>query len=76
VVVAMGATAARALLGRAASITSLRGKPIALEDGSMLHVTVHPSYLLRIRDAADKRREARAFTRDLVAAHAELERRQ
>ena len=68
VVVALGATAARGLLGRAVTITSQRGQPVQLEDGAWLYVTVHPSYLLRIRD-----REAAAFERgrfeaDLAAA--------
>ena len=65
IVVALGATAVRGLLVRAATITSLRGRPVALEDGSTLHVTVHPSYLLRLRDDADRAREADAFLADL-----------
>jgi DNA polymerase len=66
VVVAMGTTAIHSLLGRAASITSLRGKPIELDDGSLLYVTIHPSYLLRIReDEASFRTQERAFEADL-----------
>jgi DNA polymerase len=65
VVVALGATAVQSLLGRTATITSLRGKPIELDDGSLLYVTIHPSYLLRIRDDADFRAETRAFDADL-----------
>ena len=67
VVVAMGTTAIQSLLGRAASITSLRGKPIELDDGSILYVTIHPSYLLRIRgdDEASFRAQERAFEADL-----------
>jgi DNA polymerase len=66
VVVAMGTTAIQSLLGRAASITSLRGKPIELDDGSLLYVTIHPSYLLRIRDdEASFRVQERAFEADL-----------
>ncbi len=66
VVVAMGTTAIHSLLGRAASITSLRGKPIELDDGSILYVTIHPSYLLRIReDEANYRAQERAFEADL-----------
>ena len=65
VVVALGATAVQSLLGRAATITSLRGKPIELDDGSLLYVTIHPSYLLRIREETDFRAEQRAFEADL-----------
>ena len=75
VVVALGATAARGLLGRTVSVTSLRGDPIALEDGSRLVVTIHPSYLLRIREEADKRDEHARFVGDLRAAAALLAKR-
>src|SRR5690606_14321119 len=47
IIVALGASAAQSLLGKAVSISKLRGQPIALEDGSQLVVTNHPSYLLR-----------------------------
>ena len=50
IIVALGATAAQSLLGKAATISKLRGAPIELEDGTVLFVTNHPSYLLRIPD--------------------------
>ena len=64
-VVALGASAAAAILGRNATIRSLRGKPIPLEDGTLLLVTVHPSYLLRLPVAADRMRETQLFESDL-----------
>jgi uracil-DNA glycosylase len=64
-VVAMGGTAARAVLGRAVTITRERGKPIELPDGQMAFVTVHPSFLLRVPDEDTKAREYRAFVIDL-----------
>jgi uracil-DNA glycosylase family protein len=65
VTVALGATAARALIGKAVTIGKVRGEPIALADGSECWVTVHPSALLRMPDRG-ARREARAlFVRDL-----------
>jgi uracil-DNA glycosylase len=72
VVVALGATAARSLLGRVATISKLRGDPIELADGSRLVVTIHPSYLLRIREPSDKRREYGMFVNDLKLAAALL----
>jgi uracil-DNA glycosylase len=63
--VAMGGTAARAVLGRAVTITRERGKPIELPDGQMAFVTVHPSFLLRVPDEDAKAREYRAFVIDL-----------
>jgi DNA polymerase len=64
-VVAMGGTAARALLGRAVTITRERGRPIELPDGQTAFVTVHPSFLLRVPDEDAKAREYSAFVADL-----------
>jgi DNA polymerase len=68
VVIALGATAARSLLGRVVTITKVRGEPIDLHDGVRLMVTIHPSALLRIEDEADKRAKYREFVGDLKAA--------
>jgi DNA polymerase len=68
VVIALGATAARALIGRPVAITKVRGEPIELADRSRLVVTIHPSYLLRIREEADKRAEYARFIKDLKVA--------
>ena len=53
--VALGATAARQMLGKAVTISGTRGVPHQLEDGSEGWVTVHPSFVLRMpdRDAAE-----------------------
>ena len=65
VTVALGATAARSLIGKTVTIGKVRGEPLALEDGSECWVTVHPSSLLRMPDP-EARREGRAlFLRDL-----------
>ncbi|UAK23943.1 UdgX family uracil-DNA binding protein [Sphingomonas nostoxanthinifaciens] len=65
VTVALGATAARSMLGRVVTISAARGVAHRLEDGGEGWVTVHPSYLLRIqdRDAADA--EFERFVADL-----------
>ena len=77
VTVALGATAARSLIGKTVTIGKVRGAPLTLEDGSECWVTVHPSSLLRMPDR-EKRHEARAlFVRDLKlikARAAELKR--
>jgi DNA polymerase len=67
VTVAMGATGARSVLGRPTAIGSTRGKVIALADGAAI-VTIHPSWLLRIRDDAERTREFEAFVKDLSLA--------
>jgi DNA polymerase len=68
VVVALGATAARAVFGRPVAVTKARGPAGALADGAQGFVTVHPSLLLRIPDAAAKAAAWKAFVADLSAA--------
>jgi DNA polymerase len=73
VTVALGATAARSLIGKTVTIGKVRGEPLALEDGSECWVTVHPSALLRMPDP-EARREGRAlFLRDLKRIKARAE---
>jgi len=52
VILALGASAGRAILGRTPSIGKERGEVRSLPDGSRLVLTMHPSYLLRLRDDA------------------------
>jgi DNA polymerase len=66
-VVALGASAARALLKRATPIGRNRGKLLPLLGGARLLVTVHPSFLLRVPEQF--RAEAyRRFVEDLKLA--------
>jgi DNA polymerase len=65
VIVAMGATAIRAIYGKALTIARARGRLIPLPDGEQMIATMHPSFLLRIPDEADKRKQYRLFVRDL-----------
>jgi DNA polymerase len=51
-VVALGATAASALAGREVAIAKNRGRVHRLGEDLEGLVTVHPSYVLRLRDAA------------------------
>jgi DNA polymerase len=67
-IVALGATAARSLFGRPITIAKLRGRTVQLADGTAAFVTIHPSFLLRIKDDADKEREYRNFVADLRRA--------
>ena len=71
-VLAMGASAARGMLGKTVSISKSRGSPIALEDGSELWITAHPSYLLRLEGPA-REEQARLFDADLAAVKERLE---
>jgi uracil-DNA glycosylase len=71
-IVALGATAARSLLGRVVTISGARGRVHRLDDGTAAFVTIHPSFLLRIKDRADKEREFRNFVADLRGAQRNL----
>jgi uracil-DNA glycosylase len=72
-VVALGATAARSLLDRNVSITSVRGKILETADGTRLAVTIHPSYLLRIIEREDKEQEYGRFVGDLRMCNRAIE---
>lgn len=65
VVLALGASSARGLLGRTPSIGRERGQAIALPDGTQVWLTAHPSYLLRLDGEAREREHAR-FANDLA----------
>ena len=74
-IVALGATAVTSLMGKAASISSLRGRKIELPDGGTLMVTVHPSYLLRMPDRDKAAEELERFEADLRAVKSFIDRR-
>ena len=65
VVVALGATAARGLMRRAMSVNANRGRLFALPGALQGVITVHPSFLLRLRDDRDKAREFDRLVEDL-----------
>jgi len=65
VIVALGATAVRSISGRPLTINKIRGRVMPLADGGHMLATIHPSYILRIEDEADKRTQYRQFVADL-----------
>jgi DNA polymerase len=65
VIVALGATAARAVLGRTVTIAKMRGEVLRDDAGASIIVTIHPSYLLRLQDDESKEREYKQFVADL-----------
>jgi len=67
-VVAMGASAARAVIGKAIKIGETRGSIIRRDGEPDVLVTVHPSYLLRLPDEERKRIEYDRFVDDLRLA--------
>ena len=65
VTVALGATAARSLIGKTVTISKVRGEPLTLADGSECWVTVHPSALLRMPEPERRRAERARFVEDM-----------
>ena len=65
--VALGATAARSLLGRTTPIMASRGRLHEYTPGVSLLITVHPSFLLRVPEP-NKDNEYRRFVTDLKLA--------
>jgi DNA polymerase len=74
-VVALGATAARSVLGHTVTISKMRGLPTPFEKNTHAWVTIHPSYLLRIPDHSQQREEYARFVKDLEGAMRWLKRR-
>ena len=65
--VALGATAARQLMGTAIAVTRQRGQWLKRADGRRVLITLHPSALLRI-EPQDKEAAYEAWLRDLRKA--------
>jgi len=65
IVVALGATAAQALLGGTFRLTKHRGEVLSSPLAPRVLATVHPSSILRAPDAQTRRREMGKFLEDL-----------
>jgi uracil-DNA glycosylase len=68
VLILLGGTAARSLLGPGVKVMASRGVVEAPSLASRVVLTVHPSSLLRIRDPNDRDEAFRAFVNDLAKA--------
>jgi uracil-DNA glycosylase len=71
VLVILGATAGKALLGSGFRLRDVRGRPIESALAAFVTATTHPSAILRAPDDAARHAEREAFTEDLrrVAEH-------
>ena len=65
VLVLLGATAAKALLGSSFRITRERGRPLESDLAPFVLATAHPSSILRQRTDEERYEERRLFTEDL-----------
>jgi DNA polymerase len=64
-VMALGGTAARAILGHSVIVSQVRAQPIRLTPGVSVWVTVHPSFLLRVPDEVQRQKEFDRFVQEL-----------
>ena len=71
IIVALGSTAAHAVLGRAVRINQERGKFIPL-DSREAFITVHPSAILRLQESSEREREFDRLVDDMKAIRRKL----
>ena len=67
-IVTLGGSALRGVMGKSMSVTSMRGAVHELGGGTKLIATIHPSFLLRLPDRARAAQERAAFVADLAQA--------
>ena len=65
VLVCLGAVPAQALIGRHVKVTQDRGRPLESDLAPVVMVTIHPSSILRQRDAESRETARRGFVADL-----------
>ena len=70
VLVFLGATAAKALLGSSFRLTRSRGTELECDLAPHVTATIHPAAILRAPDSAAREAEREALTNDLAAAAA------
>jgi uracil-DNA glycosylase len=68
ILLCLGATAARSLLGPAFRVTKQRGEVQIRPDGQRIVATVHPASIVRIRDGKERKEAFDRFVDDLRSA--------
>ena len=68
VIVCLGATAARSVLGKAVTIAGTRGRALATRYGIPAFVTMHPSAVLRMQEQDDRETAMSELVKDLKLA--------
>jgi DNA polymerase len=66
IIVALGATAAQAMLGKSFRVTKQRGEVFPQPDGPPILATIHPSAVLRAPDSEARERELALLVADLA----------
>jgi len=73
VIVCLGATAARVLLGAAFRVSAMRGSFFESPHAPFVFATLHPSALLRLRNEGEREAAFKHLVQDLTLIHKALE---
>jgi len=73
VIVCLGATAARVLLGAAFRVSAMRGSFVESPHAPFVFATLHPSALLRLRNEGEREAGFKQLVQDLTLIHKALE---
>jgi DNA polymerase len=65
IIVAMGATAVRSVSGKPLAIGKIRGRVVTLDGVGRMLATIHPSFILRVREADERHALFAEFVADL-----------
>jgi uracil-DNA glycosylase len=65
IIVALGATAVRSVSGRPLAINKFRGRVLELDGIGRVLATIHPSYILRVRESNERHALFAQFVADL-----------
>ena len=72
IVVCMGATAARSVLGKAVPITKTRGKFLESDSAPITFITIHPSAIYRHPSRKEQERQYRRFVSEMKTIQRKL----
>jgi DNA polymerase len=65
IIVALGATAVRSVAGKPLAISKIRGRLLSIDTVGTMLATVHPSYILRVREDDERHALFAQFVADL-----------
>ncbi len=73
-IVALGASAVRSVSGKPLVVNKIRGKVLVLDGIGRMLATIHPSYILRVRESDERHALFKQFVADLKVCARELAR--
>jgi DNA polymerase len=74
-IIALGASAVRSVSGKPLAISKIRGKMLVLDGIGRMLATIHPSFILSVRETKDRHALFKQFVADLKICARELEKK-